>query len=416
MTSSFSPFKAFSLLTLVLAGNTVQAQSGTQTETEKKLQLNTITTAVPFLLIGPDSRAGGLGDGGCASSPDANSIHWNASKLAFAEKKMGLSVSYTPWLRALVPDINLAYLSGYYKAKKDQVFAGSLRYFSLGDITFTDNTGNTIGQFRPNEFALDFAYSRKLAEKFSGGMAARYIFSNLTSGINVAGTATKPGQAFAVDLSGFYHDKEIELGDKKASVSAGFNFSNIGNKMAYSNSGEKDFIPINMRIGGALNMELDKYNTFSFIVDVSKLLVPTPPVYEVDASGNPVIDPGTGKPKIADGKDPDRGVAAGMFGSFSDAPNGFSEELKEFNPSIGMEYWYDNLFAFRVGFFHEDKTKGNREYFTVGAGLRYNVFALDMAYLIPTHVRNPLANTLRFTLMFDFDAFKKQNDGENKTE
>lgn len=411
----FRNCSASALLVVFAAGETAAQQ--TQTEAEKKLQLNTITTAVPFLLIGPDSRAGGLGDGGCASSPDANSIHWNASKLAFAEKKMGLSISYIPWLRALVPDINLAYLSGYYKAKKDQAFAGSLRYFSLGDITFTDQTGNTIGQFRPNEFAIDFAYSRKLAERFSAAMATRYIFSNLTSGINVAGTATKPGQAFAVDISTYYQNKEMKLGDKKGTLAIGANISNIGNKMAYSNSGEKDFIPINMRIGGALTMELDQYNTFAFVSDISKLLVPTPPVYKLDANGNPVIDPGTGKPEIEDGKDPDRGVAAGIFGSFSDAPNGFNEELKEINPSIGMEYWYDRLFAFRVGYFHEDKTKGAREYFTVGAGLRYNVFALDMAYLIPTKVKNPLANTLRFTLMFDFDAFKKQSEGgDSKSE
>lgn len=378
--------------------------------------INTITTAVPFLLITPDSRAGGMGDAGVATSPDANSIHWNTAKLGFIQKKAGFAVSYSPWLRALVPDINLAYLSGYYKLKKDEVVAGSLRYFSLGDITFTDVVGNTIGQFRPNEFSLDGAYSRKLAKRFSGGIAARYVYSNLTSGIDVAGAATKAGQSFAVDISGYYENDDFKVGDKKSTLAFGVNISNIGAKISYSSSAKQDFLPINLRLGSAWTLNLDEFNSLCFAFDINKLLVPTPPIYKIDpVTGAPLFD-AAGNQIVDKGKDPNRGVAAGIFGSFNDAPGGFSEEMKEINYSAGMEYWYDKQFAVRAGFFYEDATKGNRQYFTLGAGLKYNVFGLDFAYLIPTQQRNPLENTLRFTLFFDFDAFKSQNDDSSKSE
>lgn len=379
-------------------------------------QVNTITTAVPFLMIAPDSRHGGMGDAGVASSPDVNSIHWNASKLAFAEKQFGIGVSYTPWLRQLVDDINLAYLSGFYKLDKKtpQALAFSLRYFSLGNITFTDVVGNTIGDFKPNEFAIDVAYATKLSDNFSVGMAARYINSNLTNGVEVGGSATRPGRAFAVDISSYYNNKEIEIGGKKSSISAGLNISNIGSKISYStrSADSRDFIPINMKLGSALTIQPDDYNLLTFMVDFNKLLVPTPPVYfsdSLDIDGNPVIQAG---------KDPNVSVAQGMIQSFSDAPGGFKEELREINPSIGFEYWYDKQFAFRMGYFHEHPTKGNRQYFTVGAGLRYNVFGLDFAYLIPSSKGNqsPLKNTLRFTLTFDFDAFKDQNDKATPTD
>ena len=398
-------------------------------------QVNTITTAVPFLLITPDSRAGGMGDVGAASSPDANSIHWNPAKLADIDKKMGLAISYTPWLRALVSDINLAYLSCYYKLKKDQTIATSMRYFSLGDITFTDINANVTGQFRPNEFALDLAYARKLGPNWSGGMALRYLNSNLTGGITVQGSLTHPGRTIASDISAFYNKKDIKVGGRKSTASAGIVISNIGAKISYSDKKDRDFIPINLRLGGALTMELDEYNSISFIGDINKLLVPTPPIYATK-NGAPVLNP-DGSQQVLAGKDPGRGVAEGMFGSFSDAPgqpvldNGkyiytnddsttieikkgsiFKEELREFNYSVGMEYWYDKQFAFRFGYFHEDATKGNRNFFTIGTGLKYNVFGLDFAYLIPTSQRHPLANTLRFTLLFDFEAFKSQNKEE----
>jgi len=371
--------------------------------------INTITTAVPFLLITPDARSGGMGDVGAATPGDANSIHFNASKLAFAEEKMSFAVSYTPWLRQLVPDINLAYLSGYYKIKKDQVIAGSLRYFSLGDITFTDVVGNTIGQFRPNEFALDLAYARKLSSNFSGALAGRYIYSNLTNGVSVGGAETHAGQSFAVDLSGYYR-KPIKLNGKKSDFAVGLNISNLGAKISYSSSIKRDFLPSNLKLGTALTVQLDDYNTLTIAVDANKLLVPTPPVYAVDSKGAPIIDPATGNQVILAGQDPNRGVASGIFGSFSDAPGGAKEELKEINYSTGLEYWYDKQFAVRAGFFYEDPTKGNRKYFTLGAGVKYNVFGLDFAYLIPTDQRNPLENTLRFTLFFNFDALKNSKE------
>ena len=390
------------------AAATPSVQGGTISSTQAALQLNTITTAVPFLLISPDARAGGMGDAGVASSPDENSIHWNPSKLAFLDKKMGYSISYTPWLRALVPDINLAYLSGYYKTSKSGVLAASLRYFSLGDITFTDQVGNVTGQFRPNEFAVDVAYGRMLGENFSVGSALRFIYSNLTANQTVAGNSSQPGTSIAADISMTYRKKDIDLGGKKSIMQFGLNISNIGSKIHYTNSGQKDFIPINMRLGGGLTMQLDDYNSFGFILDVNKLLVPTPPIYKTDANGQYIVDPATGQYEIALGMDPHRGIVSGMIGSFYDAPGGFKEELKEYILAGGIEYWYGKpkIFAVRAGYFHEAPTKGNRKYFTAGFGIRYSVFGLDFSYLIPTTQRNPLQNTLRFTLVFSFNSAK----------
>lgn len=416
--------QVFLFATAIIVAESAKAQTSSGQRAEE-LQLNTITTAVPFLLITPDSRAGGMGDAGVASLNDVNAIHWNPSKLGFTTKKMGFGVSYTPWLRALVPDINLAYITGFYKMKKKGTIGGSLRYFSLGDITFTDANGQTTGQFRPNEFALDVAYGTKLSDNFAVGLAVRYINSNLTGNAVVQQSQTRAGRAVGVDVSALYKKEKVKLADKKAIVAVGINISNIGNKMSYSDRGDKnsdDFIPINLRLGGSLNVNLDDYNSISILADINKLLVPTPPTYkyevdpltgqttgtiEKDADGNPIIEAG---------KDPNRGVAEGMFGSFSDAPGGGKEELRELNYSLGLEYWYNKLFAVRAGYFYEHPTKGNRQFFTIGAGVKYNVFGLDFAYLIPTQQRNPLENTLRFTLTFDFDAFKDQNKEEAKTE
>lgn len=382
--------------------------------------LNTITTAVPFLLICPDSRAGGMGECGVASSPDVNSMHWNASKYAFAEKKLGIGVSYTPWLRQLVPDINLAYIAGYGKLDKNTAIGASMKYFSLGSITFTDIVGNTIGNYRPNEFSVDVALARKLGKNFSGAFAVRFINSNLTNGVVLSnGSSTKPGRALSVDLSGFYHNNKIELGGKKSDFNFGINLSNIGTKISYTdNPGprSKDFIPINMRLGASLKINIDDYNSFAMMADVNKLLVPTPPEYEIDPATNTTKLDKDGNPVIAKGKDPYRSVASGIFGSFNDAPGGFNEEIKEFIWQLGIEYWYAKQFGVRAGYFHEDRTKGNRKFFTLGAGVRYSVFGLDFAYLIPTVQRHPLQNTLRFTLTFDFDAFKKQNDESKNAE
>lgn len=396
----------------VILTSKLMAQSGSSSATlstqDLSGRINTITTAVPFLMICPDSRHGGMGEVGVATPADGNSIHWNSAKLAFAEKKSGAAISVTPWLRQLVPDIYLYYVSGYTKISKTQAIGASLRYFSLGNITFTDIVGNTTGQFRPNEFAVDLAYSQKLSETFSAGMAMRYIRSNLTGNYTLSnGQATRPGQTAAVDVGLFYQSKKIEVGGKKARATAGLAVNNIGAKISYSV--KKDFIPINLRLGGGLKIDIDDYNTFGVYADVNKLLVPSPPVYLKNVAGGDSINPSTDEKIIVAGKDPNVGISKGMVQSFGDAPGGGKEELNEINYAAGFEYWYAKTFAVRAGYFHESKTKGNRKFFTAGIGVRYNVFGLDMAYLIPLTQRNPLQNTLRFTLSFDFDAFKDQN-------
>lgn len=363
--------------------------------------LNTITTAVPFLLISPDSRAGGMGDVGVATSPDANSLHWNPAKFAFVEDEVGFAVSYVPWLRALVPDINLSYLAGYKKLNKNEVIAMELRYFTLGDITFTDVIGNNLGQYKPSEFAIGSAYSRKLSDQFSLAISGRYIYSNLTGGQSAGGITTNAGQSVAADVAGYFR-KDIRIAKKDMELALGANISNIGNKVRYTETSTRDFIPINLRLGTALNADLDEYNKISFAFDINKLLVPTPPIYNDSIDG-----------QIDFGQDPNVSVVSGIFQSFGDAPGGFSEEMREINFSIGTEYWYDDQFAVRAGYFNEHNTKGGRKFFTFGSGVKYNVFALDFSYLINAsraiNGNNPLANTMRFTLIFDFGAMENIN-------
>ncbi|MDG2165009.1 MAG: type IX secretion system outer membrane channel protein PorV [Flavobacteriales bacterium] len=391
---------SLTLLAGVLLNMSSLAQSPTAFDSFEG-ELNTISTSVPFLLIAPDSRAGAMGDVGAATSPDHNSIHWNASKFAFIEDDRGASMSYTPWLQDLVPEISLSYLSGFKRLNSKSTIAGSMRYFSLGEIQFTDAQGQFITNFNPNEFTIDGAYAMKLSENFSTGLAMRYIYSNLTGGIQVpdAGGATKPGTSFAVDLSSYFQSDNFEIDDKEAYFAAGLNLSNVGNKISYTDGGEEHFLPTNGRLGANLFMELDEYNTVSFAFDINKLLVPTPPIYDSLATV-------PGPENIISGKDPNVGVLQGMFQSFSDAPGGIQEELNELMYSVGAEYWYLKQFAFRGGYFHEHATKGARKYFTVGVGLKMNVFSLDMAFLLPATrgVRSPLANTLRFTLLFDMAA------------
>ncbi|MDC0028917.1 type IX secretion system outer membrane channel protein PorV [bacterium] len=363
--------------------------------------LNTITTAVPFLLISPDSRAGGMGDVGVATSPDANSLHWNPAKFAFVEDEVGFAVSYVPWLRALVPDINLSYLAGYKKLNKNEVIAMELRYFTLGDITFTDVIGNNLGQYKPSEFTIGSAYSRKLSDQFSLAISGRYIYSNLTGGQSAGGIATSAGQSIAADVAGYFR-KDIRIAKKDMELALGANISNIGNKVRYTETSTRDFIPINLRLGTALNADLDEYNKISFAFDINKLLVPTPPIYSDSIDG-----------QIDFGQDPNVSVVSGIFQSFGDAPGGFSEEMREINFSVGTEYWYDDQFAVRAGYFNEHNTKGGRKFFTFGSGVKYNVFALDFSYLINAsraiNGNNPLANTMRFTLIFDFGAMENIN-------
>ncbi|TDO03162.1 type IX secretion system outer membrane channel protein PorV [Sunxiuqinia elliptica] len=353
---------------------------------------NTISTGVPFLSIAPDSRAGAMGDAGVASSPDMNSQHWNAAKYAFIESEMGIGLSYTPWLRNLVDDINLAYLVGYKRLDDLQTISASLRYFALGDISFMSDVGNFEGQQSPNEFAIDVAYTRLLSDNFSGSVALRYIRSDLTGGQMVNGVPSSAGNSYAADIA-FYYQNEIRVNRKESTISAGINISNIGSKISYTDGEKKDFIPTNLKLGAGYKTELDRYNTIGFYFDVNKLLVPTP-IDTIDIFGNRYGE--------------DKSVISGIFSSFGDAPGGFKEELQEINFSFGTEYWYNEQFALRAGYFYEHENKGNRKFITAGAGLKLNVFSLDFAYLIPTERNHPLENTLRFSLSFDFESFRNQ--------
>jgi len=367
--------------------------------------LNPITTAVPFLLISPDSKQGAMGDVGAATDPDVNSIHWNGSKLAFAERKFGVGCTVTPWLRNLVPDINMYYLSGYAKINDKQTVGASLRYFSLGDIELTDATGTRTGNFKPNEFAIDIAFSQKLSKNFALGVAGRFINSSI-SRVYFNGSSGNAASTGAVDLSMYYKSDKFKVGGKNAIGTAGLAFTNIGAKIKYSN--DQNFIPMNMRLGGGLKVDIDEFNTFGIYLDFNKLLVPTPPVYQttITAAGREeiLINPATGKKEIAAGKDPNVDVPTGIIQSFGDAPGGFNEELKEINKSVGVEYCYNKIFAVRAGYFHEAKTKGARQFFTVGAGFNFKVIGVDFSYLIPTLINNPLQRTWRVTLSFNFDG------------
>lgn len=388
----------------------IVVQFGFSQSTDDQLErigLNTITTAVPFLLITPDSRAGAMGDVGVATSPDPISSYWNTSKAAFAKKDIGLAFSYVPWLRSIVPDINLVYLSGYKKISEKGAVTASMRYFSLGEINFTDEFGNAIQTGNPNEYAVDAGYAHKLSEKFSGGFAVRFLHSNLTQGVSVGGVEAKPAWAIAADLNAYYQS-EVKMGDYEGEYTFGVNIQNIGNRVAYSASGDRDFIPINLKIGNGIKLNFDKFNQLGFYLDVNKLLVPTPPVYAKDELGNLIRD-ANNEPELAAGKNPDVSVPTGMIQSFYDAPGGASEEFREINWSFGTEYWYDQQFAVRLGYFYENPNKGNRQYLTMGVGIKYQVFNLDFSYLVPVSQRSPLENTLRFTLAFDLDAVKEQN-------
>jgi hypothetical protein len=383
-------------LSLILLGCIAIAAAQTTNYIGQQSSLNTVTTAVPFLMIAPDARSGAMGDAGVSSTPDAFSQHWNPAKYPFIDTDMGFSLSYSPWMRKLVSDINLAYLTGYKKLDDYSAISASLLYFSLGSIVFTDISGQTIGNYNPNEFALDFAYSRKLSPDFSAAITARYIHSNLTQGQDVGSTTTKPGNSVATDVA-VYYQKNTTVFNTPALFSWGVNISNIGSKISYTNDNtQKDFIPTNLRIGPSLMFNLDDFNSLTFMVDFNKLLVPTPP--RLDSVGN-----------IIAGKNPDVSVPQGMIQSFYDAPGGFKEEFDEVTLSLGAEYWYDKQFALRAGYFYEHPTKGNRKYFTMGAGLKYTKFRLDLSYLIPTEQHNPLENTLRFSMIIDFDALKAQS-------
>ena len=376
--------------------------AGQSLPTGQEVRYNPISTAVPFLTITPDSRHGAMGDVGAATSPDANSQYLNPSKYAFAEGKYGFSLSYTPWLRQLVNDINLAYLSGYYRIDNLQVIASSLRYFSMGDITLTGLDQTNMGTVSPSEFAFDFSYSRKLSDNFSGGVALRYIRSDLSGGMAGSGASAgtyTAGNAFATDVSFFYTNSSGGTGASKT-FSAGINFSNIGSKISYDQGSNKDFIPANMRLGTTYTSEIDDYNTFSVSLDVNKLLVPTPKSQVIYGSDGSVV--------VLPDNTTNQSVISSIFNSFTDAPGGLKEELQEFTVSAGAEYWYRKQFALRTGYFNEAQNKGNRKFFTAGVGVKMNIAAIDFSYVIPVQRNNPLANTIRFTLLFDIDALTKK--------
>lgn len=360
---------------------------------------NTIITAVPFLRIVADARSGALGDAGMAISPDPNAMYFNDSKLVFAEKNLGVSATYTPWLRALgLNDVYLAYLTGYYKPDDRQAFGMGLRYFSLGEINFTDINGEPLGNGRPNEFEIKASYSRKLTEKFAAGIGVKFIYSNLASGQTVGGQDITVGTAGAADVS-FTYETPLETENLESLLRLGISITNIGSKITYTNaaSDERDFIPTNLGFGGAWEMNFDEHNSLNLIADINKLLVPTPCFEDCDTDQNGIPDWKQNSP------------IAGIFTSFGDAPGGFSEEMQEFMISVGAEYWYDKLFAVRAGYYTEAQTKGARRFFTVGLGLKYNIFGLDFSYLVPTtNQRNPLDNTLRFSLLFDFGDLEEE--------
>lgn len=365
---------------------------------------NTLLTAVPFLRITPDARSGAMGDVGIALDPNSNAVHFNASSLVFAKEQSGFSFTYTPWLTNLnLDDIFLLYISGYYKIDENSVLGGGIRYFSLGDIDFTDDRGGSLGVGRPREGEFTIAYGRKLGDKLSASLSGKYIFSNLASGQQINGLDINTAQAFAADLGINYRTK-TNMGGYKGEWSYGLALTNIGSKVSYTTDNiVRDFIPANFGLGTALKLELDQYNTLTFGLDFNKLLVPSPIARFTTEGENPEYD--KNENGIADYRE--KSLFSGMLGSFGDAQGGVREELREVAISFGAEYWYDKQFAFRGGYYWESAEKGNRRYFTVGAGIKYNVFGIDLSYLIPTSViPNPLDNTLRFSLLFDFSVFQ----------
>ena len=405
---------------LVSFSSTLLAQpTGGSGVTDEDLQLNTITTALPFMSITPDSRAGGMGDAGTALSPNSTSVYWNTSVLSFSEQTSEVSLSYTPWLRQLTNDIHLSYLSGYYKINKSHTIGGALRYFSLGEITFTDASGNVIRDDKPSEFEITGAYAFRLSRKLSLGINGKFAYSNLTGGLTVGGVNTKPGVVGAADLSFTYYNDDAKIGNLDGVYTFATTINNIGNKVSYSELATRDFIPMNLKIGNSFLANFDAYNKVTFSLDLQKLLVPTPP--------RDYFDPVTQEYIMTSGMNPDVGVINGMIQSFYDAPGNvvtddgvpvadddgnyevvkgtrFREELSEINIAFGTEWWYNDVFAVRGGVFFEPYNKGNRQFMNLGASLKYNMFAIDFSYLASLNGRgNPLANTLRFTVRLYLD-------------
>lgn len=363
---------------------------------DKANMFNPINTSVTSQTIAPDARAAGMGDVGAATDPDVVSQYWNPAKYPFTISRAGVSLNYTPWLRQLVSDIDLAYLVGYYRIGDYSAVSGSLRYFSLGEVyTNSSMTGADDMTINPYEMSLDVAYSLMLSEHFSISAGVRWIYSDLTYDYT---EDTSPGSAFAADIA-MYYQNYINLGPRECQLGLGLNISNIGSKITFGGDDNSEFIPTNLRLGASLMIPIDEYNRFTIAADANKLLVPTYPKQNEGESTEDYTE------RVQ--KDYyDVSSISGIFKSFSDAPNGFKEELQEIQWSVGAEYVYNDKFALRAGYHHESENKGNRKYFTVGAGFRMNVFSLDAGYVIATAKSNPLDQTLRFTLSFDMDGIK----------
>lgn len=381
--------KILSIIIILLSCIAVKAQ-------DKTNMFNPVNSAVTSQTIAPDARSAGMGDVGVATDPDAACQYWNPAKYPFCISRAGVALNYTPWLRQLVSDMDLAYLSGYYRIGDYSAVSGSLRYFSLGEVMLSSGQGEQYDMtINPYEMSLDVAYSLMLSETFSISAGVRWIYSDLTYDYN---EDTAPGSAFAADLSCYYQNY-INLGQRECQLGLGLNISNIGSKITFGGSDESEFIPTNMRLGAALMIPVNEYNRFTIAADASKLLVPTYPKQNEDEPDNEYQD------RLR--KDYyDVSSISGIFKSFSDAPRGFKEELEEIQWSIGAEYVYNDQFSLRAGYHHESENKGNRKYFTVGAGFKMNVFSLDAGYVIATAKSNPLDQTLRVSLTFDMDGIK----------
>ncbi|MCO4813652.1 MAG: type IX secretion system outer membrane channel protein PorV [Flavobacteriales bacterium] len=394
--------------------------------TDKSLQLNTITTAVPFMSITPDSRAGGMGDAGTALSANSNSIYWNTAIMNFSEAKGEVSVSYTPWLRQLTNDIHLSYVSAYTQLGDRHSIAGALRYFSLGSITYTGTNGDVIRDGKPSEYEITGGYAFQTSKRTSVGLNGKFAYSNLTQGLPVQGVESKAAIVGAADISFAFFNDQAKIGSLKGSYTFGATINNVGNKVKYSDLGATtgDFAPMNLKLGNAFKADIDKYNSITLAVDLQKLLVPTPELTKTSSGYSDL-----GEDRV--GYSNDIGVIAGMMQSFYDAPgqierddadnliqnedgsyqivkgSRFKEEISEINIATGLEYWYNNVFALRAGFFYENKNKGSRQYFNLGIGFKYNKFGVDISYLAALKKTNPLANTLRFSLRFELGDSNK---------
>ncbi len=400
MKKTSSNFIRTFLLLNILFGYESFAQSNSTLLSGQDRNRRVITTAVPFLNFAPDSRHSGMGDVGAATTPDANSAHWNIGKLAFIGEDLGFSLSYSPWLGRITNDMSLSYLTGFKKIDENSYFGFDLRYFNMGDIQLTDGRGNELGEFTPRDIAIGGSYSRKLSGSLGIGVSARFIHSNLSGNISsVGGNESRPGISVGTDV-GLYYNREILKGEKIRYWSWGVTITNIGPKLTYNSSDDMDYIPTNLKLGTAYVIKIDEKNKITFALDFNKLLVPTPPIYRRNEFDNLVRDP-NGRLIIERGKDPNRPLIAGMFGSMSDAPGGFKEELQEVTISSGVEYSHNNLFALRTGYFYENPTKGGRKYFTMGLGFKYSKATFDFSYLVPQIQNHPLAETLRVSLAYN---------------